>query len=78
MLLDCLCAENENSYPHQLWSKRIYHDIIYCNIDAGDHFASSLAHHSVNHLNQMCLLFLPHALGAIFIGPFGHHSQWLG
>ena len=33
--------------------KRIYHDVMYCKIDAGDHSASSPAHHSVNHLNQM-------------------------
>ena len=36
---------------------------MYCNIDASDHSTSSPTHHSVKHLNQMFLLFSPHALG---------------
>ena len=85
MLLDCLCVEHGNAYPKKLWSKRIYHDVMYCNIDAGDHSASSPVHHSVKHLNQMFLLFWPHALGGNFYRSIwesfpmtwltGHHLQ---
>ena len=60
--------------------KRIYDDVMYCKIDAGDHSASSPTHHSVKHLNQMFLLFGSHALGGNFYSSImtwliGHHLQ---
>ena len=65
MLLDSLCAEHGNAFPQQFVIKRIYHDVMYCNIDAGRHSASSLAHHSVKHLNQNIVIIIIrlHALG---------------
>ena len=65
MLLDNFCVEHGNAFPQQFVIKRIYHDVMYCKIDAGRHFASAPAHHNVKHLIQkiLLLLFSLHALG---------------
>ena len=39
MLVDILCVEHGNYCPQQFMIKRIYPDVMYCKIDAGDRYA---------------------------------------